>query len=317
MWPRYLIFYLTFIFPSCASTLKKRNYLDRGNQYAQDGLLREAAHSYSKALAKNKTNYEAQRNLGIVLLKLGDYKNALKKLKKSSSYFQKDFESYHYLGEAYRGVNKYAQAIHAYQSALQIRPRAHRTQKALAWCYYKIRFYGEALKVSRRLIKQTNKDAQVIIIAAKILIKLKRYNDTLMLIKKHLRFTHNSKYHLPYLQAVKADAQYYLGRTQQAKKNYRLALKKQPLMTTALIGMARIYKRENPLKSIDYLTRAIHIQPRSPEAYFLLGKIYERRSPRKSAKAYKRFTKLASDDPEYLHLINSIKRKISMLSSKN
>ena len=41
--------------PGCATTPKK-NYVAVGNQYAKDGLLREASEAYKKALAQRPGN---------------------------------------------------------------------------------------------------------------------------------------------------------------------------------------------------------------------------------------------------------------------
>ena len=76
----------------CVTTSDK-NYIAIGNQYAKDGLLREAAESYKKALAKKYKKSTANRNLGLVLVKMGEYKAAIRHLEKSMSKYESDFDA--------------------------------------------------------------------------------------------------------------------------------------------------------------------------------------------------------------------------------
>ena len=93
----------------------------QGNQFAKDGLLREAVDAYKKALLKEPGNLTAHRNLGIVLLKAGDAPAAISNLEKSLPEFDDNFEANFYLGEAYRSEDKYAEAIFRYKKALKKR----------------------------------------------------------------------------------------------------------------------------------------------------------------------------------------------------
>ena len=130
-------------------TTSERDFVTVGNELAKDGLLRESAASYRKALRQNDRNATAHRNLGMVLVKLGDFKGAIQHLEKSIGAYEKDFDANFYLGEAYRAENQFAEAIFRYKQALTIKPKDTRALKPLAWSYFKIRYYTEALSVAR------------------------------------------------------------------------------------------------------------------------------------------------------------------------
>jgi tetratricopeptide (TPR) repeat protein len=154
-----------FLF-GCATT-PKPEHLPLGNQYAKDGLLREAAEEYKKAIAEKPQLAAAHRNLGMVLVKLGDYKAASRHLEQAIGKYEKDFDANYYLGESYRAQDKYAEAIFRYKKALKLKDGDVRAMKPLAWSYFKIRYYSEALVTARELQKAAPEDDQVGVILAR------------------------------------------------------------------------------------------------------------------------------------------------------
>lgn len=303
-----------FIFAGCA-TSDKKNYVSVGNDYARDGLLREAAESYKKALAARPENATANRNLGLVLVKLGDYKAAVRHLEKAMSRYEGDFDANFYLGEAYRATDKYAEAIFRYKSALRLDNDNPKALKPLAWSYFKIRYYSEALEAGKKLTKVASADDQTAIIVSRTLLKLKRPGEAL----KTLRLARKSiqKSSIPYYNSVEGDILFEMGKTKSAGKLYRDALREQPLLAGALLGLGRCLLQEGKTdKAITFMERAVRIRPLLTEAHYLLGQAYEKTDRQKSLKYYQHFRRQAAADPEYLALINDVKNRIATLQSK-
>ncbi|MDB2447453.1 hypothetical protein N9W79_02380, partial [bacterium] len=100
---------ISLLFSSCIHTDKVNN-LKLGNEYAKDGLYREAATFFSKALAVNEKNHHARRNLGVVQVKLGLYQKAIYNLEDSVQHLSKNFQNNYYLAEAYRASNSFDKA---------------------------------------------------------------------------------------------------------------------------------------------------------------------------------------------------------------
>lgn len=295
-------------------TAQKKNFVATGNQYAKDGLLREAAESYKKALAQRAGNQTAHRNLGMVLVKMGDYKGASKHLEKSMGKYEKDFDANYYLGEAYRAQDKYSEAIFRYKRALKIKDGDPRALKPLAWSYFKIRYYSEALNVGRDLQKVAADDDQTGIIVARTLLMLKRDKEALATIRTAKKSIQKSS--KPFYNSVEGDIQYSIGNRDDAEKSYREALKDQPLLAGALLGLGRCQLDQGKTKqAIAYMERAVRIRPRLTEAHYLLGKAYENIDKDKSLRYYQYFRRQASADPEFLARLNEVKQRIGMLQA--
>lgn len=306
-----LFTFLCFL-SACKTNQKSSSYISLGNEYARDGLLREAVESYKKSIARHPKNLTAFRNLGMVLVKLGNYKDATRYLGKALERYNKNFSTNFYLGEAYRALENYADAIYYYQNSLKIRRNDSHTLKALSWSYFKIRYYSEALTTARKLYKIEPKDSQAAIIIARTLLKLKRYTEALKIVRRAK--DDSEKHELPYLHSVEGDITFETGDIQRAKKLYKLAIKGQPLLAGALLGLGKcLYEQKRTKLAITYMERALRIRPLLTETHLLLGKAYEKINLRKSISHYQNFRKKASTDPEYLSLLSDIKKRISLL----
>lgn len=288
------------------------NQLAQGNAYAKDGLWREAIDSYKKALAKEENNLTIHRNLGMVLVKVGDYKNAVYHLEKSIHKFEDNFASNFYLGEAYRGLDNYAEAIFRYKNALKQKENNAKALKALAWSYFKIRYYSEALATGTRLRDISPKDEQATIIVSRTLLKLRRGQEALALLRSAKMQA--APTNVPYFESIEGDILMEQGDYDNALKAYFSALRTQPLLPGALLGVGRSFlDRNDPKKAISYMERALRVRPNLVEAQFLLGKAYEQIDAQKSIRYYQLFTKYAATDPEFLSQILEVKQRLGTL----
>lgn len=287
-----------------------------GNQYARDGLLREAVDSYKKALQKEPENLTAHRNLGIVLVKAGDFTNAITHLEKSMESFDDNFDANFYLGEAYRATDKYGEAIFRYKSALKIQANEPRSLKSLAWSYYKIRFYTEALSISQKLISTNPTDDQAPIIVARVYLRLKRENEALNVLHKAMERVPSSS--IPYYQSVEAEILQSKGSMNEALAVYKKALKTQPMLAGALLGTGRILLEQGKTTdAVDYLERAVRVKPKMYEGHYYLGKALEASNPQKALRYFAYFRKNANTDPELIDMVQDAKKRISALATAN
>jgi tetratricopeptide (TPR) repeat protein len=250
----------------------------------------------------------------MVLVKLGDYSGASANLEKAMTRYEKDFDANYYLGEAYRAQDKYAEAIYRYKQALRIKENDPRALKPLAWSYFKIRYYSEALAVGKELQKIAPNDDQVAIIVSRTLLKMKRSKEALTTLQKARK--NIAKTSEAFYSSVEGDILYELKDTPGAIKSYKEALKEQPLLAGALLGVGRCLLDEGKVtQAISYMERAVRVRPRLTEGHFLLGRAYEPIDKTKSLRYYQAFRRQAAADPEYLGYLSEVKSRMSALQS--
>lgn len=267
---RSIICFVIFLSVACTTTQKGNPSFKLGNEYARDGLYREALSSYRTAQKQEPDNPAIVRNIGIVELKLGLFDKSVISLTKSLSYFTNNFETNYYLAEALRGKNDLDNAIFRYQRALEINPKDIQAKKGLAWCLMTI----DRLDLAKSLLagKGLEKDPQAIILSARILVKQGRAADALSLLQSLEGKT--SAFVAPYLASAIGDVQLALKNPKESLKQHLLALKTVPLMFSALLGAANA---QLELKQIDrskiLAEQASRVQPNNPEPWRTLANI--------------------------------------------
>jgi tetratricopeptide (TPR) repeat protein len=301
---------------STAKEPGRDSLVSQGNQFARDGLLREAVDTYKKAINKDPKNLVARRNLGIVLLKAGDAKGAITNLEASMQNFEDNFESNFFLAEAYRAEDKYAEAIYRYKRALKITPDDSRALKSLAWSYFKIRFYSEAINIANKLQRKSPGDEQALMILARTQLKLKRENEALATLKRGLqRATAMSR---PYFESVTAEVYAAQGKQQEALDMWRQALKNQPMLAGALLGAGRaLLEAGQEKQALDYLERAVRIKPKMSEGHYWLARSLENSNPERALKYFNFFKKNAAADPEFVELVQDAKKRSASLQGRS
>ena len=286
--------------------------LQEANQYARDGLYREALYAFNQFLEKNPEDAAANRTVGIIYVKTGAYKKAAQYLDKAFATFPNNFELNFYLGESMRMQARYGDAIYHYKRALEVDTKNTSALKALSWSYYNIRYYSEAIRTAKQLKLLAPNDFQVAIIMSRILNKISMNDKALALLNRSQTLANADS--IPFLNSVKGDILLSMGEREAAEQAYRKALQDQPLLPGALIGLAKKLIDDKDKKNNDtavvYLERALKIRPNLFEAYYLLGKAYSKTNPSKSLEYYKTFSKEASYDPSFQQELAEIRPQL-------
>jgi tetratricopeptide (TPR) repeat protein len=300
------------ILAGCATTnvaQKTTRFIIEGNSAALRADYLAASSLYESALKLDPLNTTAMRNLGIVLVKVGDYKRAHKNLSVVQNEYKTDIEVFYFLGEASRGSGDFKNALVEYTKATKINPKDLRVQKALAWTQFRLGQLDRAFAVSQRLHRGNPDDLQVKLIFASVLNKQRKYEEVQVL----LASVEKSKFSVQSKDKVSAEtertllmnalAEAYVGVDNCAKAEplYAEILKARPFLAPALIGAAKCdLKGKQKARATARLERAIKADPTTEEAYFLLGQLFEPLDKSKATYFYKRFLLLAKDNPRFV-----------------
>lgn len=296
---------------ACATTKNQdtTRFLLEGNSAALRGDYPAAANAYESALRVAPGNLPAKRNLGIVLVKMGDFKRAQKTLAGIQTEYKDDIEIFYFLGEASRGASDHKSALVHYQKAAKINPLDLRVQKALAWSHFRLGNLEKAFSQAQKLNRSNGEDLQVKLIFASVLNKQKKFEEVQAL----LAHVERSNFNVQSKDKVSADtektllmnalAESYVGSDNctKAEPLYSEILKARPFLSSALVGSAKCdLKAKQKSRAISRLERATKSDPDSEEAYFLLGQLYENADKSKATYYYRRFLLLAKDNPQFV-----------------
>jgi len=306
-----VVAFAAFIVAACATTPKQdvtRLLLD-GNSAALRGDYSAAANSYEAVLKIAPENLPAKRNLGIVLVKIGNFKKAQKTLLSIQNEYKEDLEVFYFLGEAARGANDHKGALANYQKAAKINSQDLRVQKALAWSHFRLSNLERASSLAHRLNRTHADDLQVKLIFASVLNRQKKFEEVqaLLVNVERSNFSVQSKDKVSAVTErtllMNALAESYVGSDNcpKAEPLYNEILKARPFLSSALVGAAKCDVKFNQrTRAISRLERATKSDPDSEEAYFILGQLYESSDKSKATYYYRRFLVLAKDNPQFV-----------------
>lgn len=313
---------------ACASksyTVEKS--IASGNSAALKKDYKNAIFHYEQALTSFPNSINARRNLGMVLVKSGNYKKAKTLLSGLEESFSQDYEFFYYLGEANRGLEDFKSAIANYQKALRLKSNDLKSRKALSWALYKLGDYDTALKSILPFFKKYPNDIQIQLIVANTFNKLRRYDESQKLLSKfeinEFRVSNPDKdaasAERTLLMHTLAESYLGLGHCLKAQKIWSQVLQTRPFLSQALVGSARcdLAEKSKEKMAIVKLEKATRSDPESPEAHFLLGRIYERVDVARATFYYKRFLALVKGNSEFITEVHATKNSLNVLEKKS
>jgi tetratricopeptide (TPR) repeat protein len=267
---------------ACSTTSKENLQFKLGNEYAKDGLYREALTSYKKAQKAEPDNPIILRNIGIVQLKLGLLDKATESLEKSLLYFSSNFETNFYLAESFKAKNDLDNASFRYRRALEINPNDVQAKKGLAWCLLNMNRLDQAKTVLSA--PGLAKDPQAAILKARIMTKQGKDKEALDTLKSVQSTT--SPQTMPYLASAIGDVELSRNNSKEALRQYSIAIRSVPLMFSGLLGAANasfMLKQYDRAKT--YAEQAARVQPDNPEPWKTLAQIAQESGKFKEAQA--------------------------------
>jgi tetratricopeptide (TPR) repeat protein len=297
-----------FLLMGCASTAHQHTRsLISGNRAALEGDFIEAAKQYEAALNDLPESTTAQRNLGIVLVKIGDYRRAIKYLTGIYENYKTDPEVQYFLGEAYRGDKKFMTAADHYQLGLRINPSDMRLTKALGWAWHKMGRNDWSINLLTTYLTTVPGDHQIKLILANAHNTMKQFKQAAVLLSfvesKSFKTTSqdniSAEAERMLLLSTYADSVAGLGDCSKAQSIYREVIRFRPFFDKALIGSAQCALTKNePARAERLLERAVKANPDSWQAHYRLALLLERQNKNKARFYFSRFLRLIDDDAE-------------------
>ena len=124
------------------------------NLYFQEGNLKEAENFYKKATKKYPSFRRAFKNLGLVQVQAGNFKDAISTISRALELGEVDGRAYGLLAYGYLTQEKYYPAEAAYRQAILIQPDQKDWRIGLARCLLETERYNEAVSLFNTLLKE-------------------------------------------------------------------------------------------------------------------------------------------------------------------
>lgn len=145
-----------------------------GTMYYQISRLSAAQGAYKKAIDKFPTFLRAHKNLGLVLLNLGNLDQASKSLTKAISLGDGDGITYIALGYCHLSLERYLSAENAYRMGMLLLPDSKDARNGLVNCFLYTERFPEALALLDELLHQDPQDTFCHRARAEVLQALKK-----------------------------------------------------------------------------------------------------------------------------------------------
>jgi tetratricopeptide (TPR) repeat protein len=229
---------LLFLLISCASLPQYEDRVASGNEFLNQGLYREAIESYRDAIKINEKAPSVHKHLGVVLFKVGAYEESIMHLMKCFPDFQNNFEVNFVLGESYRALKLYDKAIIFLQKSLFLEKESMAALRSLSWTYLKLKDYKKAKKYAEKALHLNRSDEESLIILLHIYSSLQQYKQMIKIIETY----HEEFINPAIVLALKGDAYLGLKEIDEAIDFYKKALKIDPLLSRAFLGLSECYE---------------------------------------------------------------------------
>lgn len=298
---------------SCQTT-NSSDSLQSAYQAASLGLWREAIHAYHQVLSTSPRNAVAHRNLGILLVKIGEYQEGLQHLEKSQANFPKDSALAFYSGEAQRSLGLYDKAISSYQRVLSLQKHHRGALRSLCWTMLKTKQLETAGDFCSTMLEHQPLTVDDVVIYARVLLAQGKAHEALQFIAQQKK--HFSSGKLSYVESVEGDVLFALHRYDEAARIYVQALRGNSLLPGPLLGLGKYYTTKGETeKAIEYLEKAVYIRPHLIEAQRLLGELLEKRNTKRAVFHYELFLQYAQREGGDTQQSALIRRKLRALKS--
>ena len=110
-------------------------------------------------LAKDEQNFQARRELALILLDNGYSKEALQHLLYLKEFFSDDSGIYYNLGIVYEKIKQYNKATDAYQTAIKLAPEEADAYFNLGLVYIEQKKYDEGIECFKNVLKVDENDS--------------------------------------------------------------------------------------------------------------------------------------------------------------
>ena len=221
-------------------------------------------------LREDAQNFQARRQLAVLLTDCGFNEEALKNLLYLSKTFGDDSGIFYNLGIVYEKLKNFKKAKESYQKAIEIEPDAIDAIYNLGLVCTELKEYETAIKCFERVISTDNQDSNSYFNLGLVYFKMQDYANALDYFQKTVDINDEDIYAHFYIGNILKE----LGDNEGAKSKFEKVLDISPDYSWAYFNLASINYEEQDINSaLDNLANTIDLNPVDIEAYKIYVKL--------------------------------------------
>ena len=220
-------------------------------------------------LRDDPSNFQARRELSVMLADKGFNEEALSNLQYLEKYFPEDAELQYNLGIQYEKLKDFENAKKCYKRAVELSPQEDFYYN-LGEVLVELGEWDEAINAFNTVLKTDSKDGNCYFNLGICYYKKEETNKAMDNFQKAVELNPRDIYAYFYLGNIYQNS----GLTNFAEENYKKVLAVSPDYSWAYFNLASIaYSNENLEEAKEYLLKTVKCNDRDIEAYKLLTKI--------------------------------------------
>ena len=233
----------------------------------------QSVEQLEKLLKEDATNFQARRELVVLLMDLGDNAGALKHLNYLISVFPDDARLYYNAGIAWEKIRETEKAKDSYLKALELSPDEPDFLYNFGNLLAQIGEYKKAIELFKAVLRKDPKDSDAYFNLGYVYVHLNNSEAAIKCFENAITLNSDDVLAIFYM----ANEYKKQGHIEKAISLYNDVLEKMPEYSWAYYNLAVVYNElQDYERTIFYLQKTIDTNPLDVEAVKLLIKIYAR-----------------------------------------
>lgn len=234
-------------------------------------------------IKEDSSNFQARRELAVLLMDCGFNEEALQHLLYLSKMFSFDEGIFYNLGIVYEKMKQFSKAREAYEKAIDIEPESMDAIYNLGLVYTELKEYDKAVDCFKQVIESDNMDSNSYFNLGLIYFKQKDYLNAIEYFQKTIDINDEDIYAHFYIGNIYKE----LGDKDSAKEEFEKVINLSPDYSWAYFNIAVIdYEDGNIVEAEENLKKTIDLNKMDEEAYKILIKILLKNEEYEDANKY-------------------------------
>lgn len=221
-------------------------------------------------IREDSKNFQARRQLAVLLMDCGFNEEALQHLLYLSKTFSYDDGIFYNLGIVYEKMKKYSKAREAYEKAIELEPDSLDSVYNLGLVYTELKEYSKAIECFEKVIEDDSEDSNSYFNLGLVYFKMKDYPVAIDYFQRTIDINDDDIYAHFYIGNILKE----FGDNEAAKEKFEKVISLSPDYSWAYFNLGAIYFEMGDNEAAkENLRKTIELNPIDVEAYKILTKI--------------------------------------------